>query len=173
MQEVFQVLVPKNGVIADLFPLIQKKANLDDDALNNIRIYEAHAGKIYKELDDNFSVAGVNEFVVLYAEILPEEERNAGEGDRSIYAFHFDKEPNKTHGVPFKFVVKPVSLDGNEKTHMTNDVQGEVFKDTKERLSKRTGIKGKQFEKIKFTIVHRTAYHKPTVLEDGTSPAPI
>jgi ubiquitin carboxyl-terminal hydrolase 7 len=62
-------------------------------------------------LDDNFSVAGVNEFVVLYAEILPEEERNANEGDRSIYAFHFDKEPNKTHGVPFKFVVKPVRIE--------------------------------------------------------------
>lgn len=42
-----------------------------------------------------------------------------------------------------------------------------MFKDTKERLSKRTGIKGKQFEKIKFAIVARASYSKPEYLTDG------
>ena len=46
-------------------------------------------------------------------------------------------------------------------------VQGELFKETKERLSKRTGIKGKQFEKIKFAVVPRTMYSSPHYLEDG------
>lgn len=46
--------------------------------------------------------------------------------------------------------------------------QGEVFRETKERLSKRTGIKGKQFEKIKFAVVPRTSYSSsPRYLEDG------
>lgn len=46
--------------------------------------------------------------------------------------------------------------------------QGEVFRETKERLSKRTGIKGKQFEKIKFAVVARTLYSSsPRYLEDG------
>lgn len=45
--------------------------------------------------------------------------------------------------------------------------QDELFKDTKERLSKRIGLKGKQFQKIKFAIVHRSAYSKPTYLTDG------
>ena len=40
---------------------------------------------------------------------------------------------------------------------------------TKERLSKRTGVKGKQFEKIKFAIVQRSAYSKPIYLNDGES----
>ena len=45
--------------------------------------------------------------------------------------------------------------------------QGEVFKDTKERLSKRTGIKGKQFEKIKFSMIPHGNYSRTKTLEDG------
>lgn len=50
---------------------------------------------------------------------------------------------------------------------LLNRMQDELFKDTKERLSKRISLKGKQFEKIKFAIVHRSAYSKPTYLTDG------
>lgn len=45
--------------------------------------------------------------------------------------------------------------------------KGEIFKETKDRLSKRTGIKGKQFEKIKFAVVPRVMYSNPRYLEDG------
>lgn len=124
---------------------------MDDVTIQNVRIYEAHGGKVYKELGDNFNVTGVNEFVILYAEKIPDEELNALEGTPSIYCFHFDKEPNKPHGVPFKFMLK----------------EGEAFKDTRERLSKRTGIKGKQLEKIKFALVSRVMYSKPRYLQDG------
>lgn len=48
-----------------------------------------------------------------------------------------------------------------------DEVQDEVFKDTKSRLSKRIGIKGKQFDKIKFAIIQRSIYSKPTYLNDG------
>lgn len=50
--------------------------------------------------------------------------------------------------------------------YLTRD-QGEIFKQTKERLEKRTGLKGKQFEKIKFALVSRTSFAKPTYLDDG------
>jgi ubiquitin carboxyl-terminal hydrolase 7 len=43
--------------------------------------------------------------------------------------------------------------------------QGEEFSETKKRLEKRTGIKGKAFEKIKFALVRR--YGKLTYLVDG------
>jgi len=102
-------LVPRNGTISDLLAGLQKKANLDEETIRDVRVYEAHSGKIYKELSDNFSIAGVNEFVTLYAEKVPEEEVNMQEGERTINAFNFDREPNRPHGVPFKFVVKPVS----------------------------------------------------------------
>ena len=92
-----------------MIPLLQKKANLSEEIVKTIRFFEVHNSKVHKELNENFSVASITEYITLYAESTPEEEKNADEDDAAIYAFHFDKEPNKPHGVPFKFVVKPVS----------------------------------------------------------------
>lgn len=153
-EETYDILVAKNGVISDVIPTLQKKAKLDDETAEHIRFYEVHAFKVYKELKDNSSVAGINDYVSLFAEKMPDEERESvSDQDGAIYALHFNKEPNKAHGVPFKFVVK----------------SGEVFKDTKVRLEKRTGIKGKAFEKIKFAVVPRVSYSKPIYLNDGES----
>lgn len=146
------LLVPKDGTIGDVIAVLSKKLSLDPASARPIRIYEAHAGKVYKELVEDLVITGINEYVTLYAEKITEDELNATEDDRAIFCFHFDKEPTKPHGIPFKFVLKP----------------GEVFKDTRERLSKRTGIKGKLLEKIKFAIVSRSLYTKPRYLEDGT-----
>ena len=51
--------------------------------------------------------------------------------------------------------------------HLTNAHKGEIFKQTKERLQKRTGLKGKPFEKIKFAVVKKAQFSKPIYLEDG------
>jgi ubiquitin carboxyl-terminal hydrolase 7 len=102
-------LVAKNGVIADVLQALQKKTKLDDATIRQVRIYEAHNGKVHKELNPEHSVVGVGDYVQLYAEKIPEEELKAEENDKFINAFHFQKEPSKPHGVPFKFLVKPVS----------------------------------------------------------------
>lgn len=112
-QEVFDLLVAKNGTVKDLIPILQKKANLSDETIQAIRFFEAHNNKFYKELSEDFAVVSITDFVTLYAESIPEEERNADQGFQIIYGFHFDKEPNKPHGVPFKFIIKPVSLSGD------------------------------------------------------------
>jgi len=71
--------------------------------------------------------------------------------DRLIRCFHFDKDPSKYHGVPFTLVLK----------------EGEVFKETKERLSKRTGIKGKQLDKVKFAVIRGgSSYSRPAYVDD-------
>ncbi|KAI4256997.1 MAG: hypothetical protein LQ352_001825, partial [Teloschistes flavicans] len=149
-EEPIDILAPKNGVVQDLYASIKKRANLSDEAADGLRVYECTGCRISRELQSNTALAGITDYYTLYAELIPEEERNASEEDWTIFAFHFDKEPNKTHGIPFKFVIKP----------------GEVFKDTKERLSKRTGIKGKQFDKLKFAIMQRSTYSRPTYLND-------
>ncbi|KAK2853253.1 hypothetical protein FQN49_005259 [Arthroderma sp. PD_2] len=145
-----ELLVPKQGNVIDILQGLQQKAGLDDETMTNVRVFEAHYCKMQKELTDKFGVAGITDSISLYAEPIPEDERNMQEGDFRINAFNYDKEPNREHGIPFSFVVKP----------------GEKFIDTKERLSKRTGIRGKQFEKIKFAVVTRTMYSNPTYLED-------
>jgi len=39
---------------------------------------------------------------------IPQEELEADDSDKVIGVFHFSKELQRTHGVPFKFVVKRV-----------------------------------------------------------------
>ena len=149
-EELLEILVPKNGMISDLLSGIAKKLNLDAETIQRLRICEIHAGKIHKELSEDFNVVGVNEFTTLYCEKIPDEELDPPEGAEAIFAYHFDKEPNKPHGVPFKFVLKP----------------GEATKDMRERLSKRTGIKGKLLSNIKFAIVPRGMYAKARYLDE-------
>jgi len=109
-EELLDILVPKTGHIRDLILGLQKKANLDDETTQNVRVYDVHNGKVNREFHDDSPVSHITDFSNLYAEIIPEEERNTQDGDAAIFCYHFDKEPNKHHGIPFKFVVKPVSL---------------------------------------------------------------
>lgn len=104
------MLVPKNGIVSDIYLPLQKKAKISEEAVQNLRFYESHSSRVYKELGRDNSVATFSEFVTIYAEQIPQDELEADENtDKAVYAFHFDKEPSKPHGVPFKFVVKPVS----------------------------------------------------------------
>jgi ubiquitin carboxyl-terminal hydrolase 7 len=70
-------------------------------------MYETHNNKVYKELLRDYGVVGITDYVSLIAERIPEEEINANPG-HFINAFHFQGEPNKPHGIPFRFLIKPV-----------------------------------------------------------------
>lgn len=146
-------MVPKQGSIGDITPTLQKRASLPDEIVEQIRYFEAHSGKVYKILPQAYAVANMNEFMTIYAERTPEEELHLDResNDRSILCFQYEKEPSKYHGVPFIFLMK----------------DGEIFRDTKERLSKRTGIKGKQFDKIKFAVIRGgQGYSRPVPIDD-------
>jgi ubiquitin carboxyl-terminal hydrolase 7 len=115
-----EVLVPRDGTFADLLAGLQKKANLDDDMVREMRIFEAHSGKIYKEYQEDAKIAGINEYVTLYAERIPEEELQMYDGERTINAFSFDREPSRPHSIPFKFVMKPVCTSHFDLLAFTN-----------------------------------------------------
>ncbi|KAI1864897.1 hypothetical protein JX265_004097 [Neoarthrinium moseri] len=147
-EETYDVLVNKAGHIEDLIQALIKKAQLKDEMEEGrIRVYETHHHKFFRELTLNYPVLSINDYVDVVAERIPEEEIGADERD-FIKVQHFQQDPSRTHGVPFKFLLK----------------EGEPFSETKKRLEKRTGIKGKAFEKIKFALVKR--YGKLTYLED-------
>lgn len=141
-------MVSRSGTVAGLLSGLRQKLELGDEP---IRVAETHSGKVYKELREEQTVTAINEYATLYAEKIPAEELKLDAEDRVICAFSFDREPNHAHGIPFKFVVKP----------------GELFAETKKRLSARTQIKGKNFEKIKFAVVPRTSFSSTKYLEDG------
>ena len=142
----------------DIVDGLVKKAQLDDeDTGGPIRIYEIHSGKIHKEPNREAQILSITDFVQVIAERIPKEDLVADSEGRFIQAYHFQTEPNKSHGIPFRFLIKP----------------DEVFSDTKKRLEKRTGMKGKNFEKIKFAVVKRSSYQKPTYLADGKLAKPF
>ncbi|KAJ5562977.1 hypothetical protein N7535_002578 [Penicillium sp. DV-2018c] len=147
-EESVELLISRSGTVADLLSALRQKLELGDEP---IRVAETHSGKVYKELRPEQNVAVINEYGALYAEKIPAEESVMGTEERVISVFSFDREPNRTHGIPFKFVVKP----------------GELFAETKKRLSARTQIKGKNFEKIKFAVVPRASFSTAKYLEDG------
>lgn len=140
--------------MADVKPLLQKKASISAEDIGKVRFCEAHSGKIHKLLAPDLPVSNLNEFCQIYAEVTPAEELSLPLDDathRLVSCFHYEKDPSKTHNVPFAFLL----------------VAGEIFSATKERLSKRTGIKGKAFEKIKFAIIRGgQAYARPVYIED-------
>lgn len=70
-----------------------------------------------------------------------------------IGVFHYSKELTRTHGVPFKFVVK----------------RGEKFSDTKARLQARLAVSDKEFAKYRFSLVQVATFKQPSPIEDGTS----
>lgn len=90
---------------------IIKKLNIeDDDAISAIRVYEMHSNKIQRELTRSHAVISITDYVQLAAEIIPVEDRGVSNSE-FIYAFHFQNESNKTHGIPFKFRIMEVSVE--------------------------------------------------------------
>ncbi|KAF2105658.1 hypothetical protein BDV96DRAFT_592163 [Lophiotrema nucula] len=144
-EDEYTLMIPRTGVVADIVEALQKKANISDEIIENVRIYEGHNNKFYKNLASDFQVMGIGEYLTLYAAAFPDEDSS-----KKISVFHFDKEPVKVHGIPFQFPLK----------------EGEAFSETKKRLSEFTKIKGKQFDKIKFAVVSKPQYSRPEYIDD-------
>jgi ubiquitin carboxyl-terminal hydrolase 7 len=103
-EEEHTLMVPKNAQIADLLKSLQKKANISDETMARVRVYESSVHKFNKILQLETGVMNIYEYTQLYAAPYPEEESS-----KIISAFHFDREPGKPHGVPFQFALKEVS----------------------------------------------------------------
>jgi hypothetical protein len=39
---------------------------------------------------------------------MPRDEIYTNQNDRTIQVYHFEKDPKRVHGIPFKFVIKNV-----------------------------------------------------------------
>lgn len=142
----------KAGNVGDLIECLIKKAKLpSEEEAGPMRVYETSHHRWTRELPRDYAVISINDYSTLVAERIPQEELEAKDNGLFIPVFSFQGEPNRAHGIPFRFLVK----------------EGEKFADTKKRLEKRTGFKGKSFEKIKFAVVHRQHSLKPQYLNDG------
>ncbi|KAK4044791.1 hypothetical protein C8A01DRAFT_42409 [Parachaetomium inaequale] len=150
-EDQFDVLVPKNGQVDDLIDCLIKKAKLpSEEEAGRIRVYEISNHKFFRELERNYPVISINDYTTVIAERIPTEDAEVKDQSQFISVFQFHSEPSRAHGIPFRFLLK----------------EGEAFAETKKRLEKRTGLKGKSFEKIKFAVVRRAQFSRPQYLTD-------
>lgn len=102
--------MPKSGTVNDAIAALIKKAKLDDEAsAGPIRLFEVHGNKIHRELTREAPLSSVSDYTQVVAERCPKDELESDVGE-FIYAYHFHHDPNKSHGVPFKFRVIEVSF---------------------------------------------------------------
>ncbi|KAL2264287.1 hypothetical protein VTK26DRAFT_7892 [Humicola hyalothermophila] len=150
-EEQYDILVPKNGHVVDLIECLVKKAKIpSEEEAGRIRIYEISNHKFFRELPREYPVISINDYTSVIAERMSAEDAEVKDPTLFISVFQFHGEPSRAHGIPFRFLLK----------------EGEKFADTKKRLEKRTGLKGKSFEKIKFCVVRRSHFSKPQYLTD-------
>ncbi|PPQ74003.1 hypothetical protein CVT26_006372 [Gymnopilus dilepis] len=144
-------LLPKTSMVHDLADHLAKLVKLTPGGTQRIRIFEiSKDGKQQKEFTGSEMIGNIPEPVDLYAEEIPREELEADDSDKVIGVFHFSKDLSRTHGVPFKFVVK----------------RGEKFADTKKRLQARLGVSDKDIAKYRFALIQVSTFKQPSYIED-------
>jgi len=149
-EAILPFLLPKTSSVNDLSDHLIKQVTMSPGGTGKIRVFEVSKdGKTQREFTGSEMIGNIPE-VDLYAEEIPAEELNADEADKIISVFHFSREVSRTHGVPFKFVVKP----------------GEKFVDTKKRLQARIGVTDKDLAKYKFALIQAATFKQPSYIED-------
>ncbi|RGB42716.1 ICP0-binding domain of ubiquitin-specific protease 7-domain-containing protein [Rhizophagus diaphanus] len=144
--EAINLHLPKDAIVNDIIKeIFIKKAPSSPNA--KIILYEVINNKIQKEYKGIESINEIQEFMMLYAEEISQDELLI---NNNLQVYHFTKDPLNTHGTPFKFFIK-------------ND---EVFADTKIRLQLRLGMNKEEFAKIRIAIVSDVMYKKPEYLND-------
>ncbi|KAG2020400.1 ubiquitin carboxyl-terminal hydrolase 5 [Coprinopsis cinerea AmutBmut pab1-1] len=147
----YPFLLPKTSMVHDLADHLAKQVTLSPGGTGKIRVFEiSKDGKMQKEFTGSEMIGNIPDPVELYAEEVTREELEADDTDKVIGVFHFSKELTRTHGVPFKFVVK----------------RGEKFYDTKKRLQARLGVSDKEFAKYRFALIQASTFKQPSYIED-------
>lgn len=88
---------------------LRKNVKLSPDGSGQIRIFEVANGRQQKPFSGLELVREVQDSTELFAEEVALDEANVDEDvERIVPVYHFSKEPSRAHGVPFRFVLKPV-----------------------------------------------------------------
>lgn len=144
-------LLPKTSMVHDLTDYLAKQVQLSSGGTGKIRVFEVSKdGKTQKEFTGSEMIGNIPDPVELFAEEVPREELEADDADKVISVFHFSRDVSRTHGVPFKFVVKP----------------GERFTDTKKRLQNRLGLTDKDFTRFRFALIQMATFKQPSYIEE-------
>ena len=106
-------LMAKTASLYDVVDNLQKNIKYaKEHGTGRIRLFEIPAGgRTQRIFNGNELIKDMTGQVLedLFAEEIPQEEADIKEDQRAIMCFHFLKDPTRSHGVPFRFILKPVS----------------------------------------------------------------
>jgi len=142
-------LLPKTSMVHNLADHIAHQVTLSARGSGKVRVFEISKDGCRQKVFTGTELLGNLSEVKMYAEQVPMDELYTGESDKIIDVFHFTTEPSRTHGVPFRFVVRP----------------DEKFSDTKKRLQARMGVSGSSMAQYRFALVH-TRLKQPNDVDD-------
>ena len=93
--------------------LVKKQSNIPPEIQERIRIFDVRGNKEYREFQPSQAISTANLDTSygtnFFAEVIPKEEEEMTDQDKFIIVVHYAKELIRLHGVPVKFVVRPVN----------------------------------------------------------------
>lgn len=142
-----EVLVPKTSALSVIISHLPSRVGITEEELPEVTAWIAMNHRISKILDPKHPVISLQSHQTLCFSLeSPEEHKllvDQGQDTyRLIEVFHFFRDVNHPHGIPFKFIL----------------IRGEKFAQTKTRLQKTLGMYDKLFEQVKFAIVSGSDY---------------
>jgi ubiquitin carboxyl-terminal hydrolase 7 len=137
-EEPIELLLPKTATISDVIRVMKEKLMLDEAHSGQFRLFEVYNSKVLKVYDPEDPISIITDYGNVYGEEIPNDELSMLKPDRIVTTIHFYKDPFRSHGIPFFFVLKAK----------------EPFSTTKHRLRQRLGIPEKEFDKYGITVIH-------------------
>ncbi|KAG7662287.1 UBP15 [[Candida] subhashii] len=169
--QVYELLVPKKGLVSDLVNKLMHKVNIPQRHLKHLLCWNGTSHSYYDLLKFDKPLSQIQDGVDLYCGIFPAEvevltahdlikrftdepvnededfdneavkeeyilAKNESKNLNLIPVYHFYKNGDYRHGIPFIFIAFP----------------NESFKETKERLRRKLGLGIQAFDKIKFAL---------------------
>lgn len=87
---------------------LRKEVKLHASGTGTIRIFELYQGRTQKFFQGNEVVRDISESTELFAEEVLMEEEESRDDERIVQVYHFNKDPQRAHGVPFRFILRAV-----------------------------------------------------------------
>lgn len=107
------LLVSRQATVEEVIQaLVKKLPSIPAEVYDRIRLFDARGHREYREFQPTQALSTTSIDTSygssFFAEPVPMEEDDAGEHDKFIIIVHFAKDIARLHGVPLKFVMKPV-----------------------------------------------------------------
>lgn len=140
-----EALVAKTATIQQIVLELPEKVGISQSDLDKIKVWAVNAHTFQESLPPHYPVISLQAYNQLCISMMSDEEYalttdpKMMDSIRLVEVFHFYRDPNQPHGLPFSFALK----------------RGEKFKQTKLRLQKLLGMYDKVFERVKFVIVRK------------------